>query len=197
MEKIKTSTIFFKTWLCSGFFLLCVCFGIVISGCATASLKSREYDAETGTFQDVTYTPYYRGKEDVVPGKIHVLVQGEIDNRYGKDALRDPVDQWAKAQFTVYVANTSTGVAVVRVNKILLLSGYFSDRLLSEPRDVRISPQGVERLIFPFRQVDRNATRMILKIELIHGGQNYIHDVSLKRLTSKEWKADRLPLFDL
>ena len=36
---------------------------VVLSGCATASLKTAEYNPETKTYQDVKYSSHFEGED--------------------------------------------------------------------------------------------------------------------------------------
>lgn len=177
-----------------GFLIL---IGGVLSGCSTASLKTREYDESSGLYQEVKYTRHYQGEADLVPGKIRIQVQAAIENRYGKDAFITPKDQWAKADFTVYISNISQSKATINLRKILLMCEYFSDLYLADSQEVDLIPQAVEKLVFTSRQIDRNAKECILKIEFVYGGQKYSRDVTIRRLTVEEWKAVRPPLLNL
>jgi hypothetical protein len=167
------------------------------AGCASASLKTVEYDRHTGSYQEVKYTPYYRGELELVPGKVRVQVHAAIENRYGKQALTEPKDQWSKADFTIYFSNISEGQVVIGLRGILLMGRYFSDPYLAAPQDIVLVPQAVERLQFSGRAVDRFAKEMAVKIDFVHGGRKYSNDIVLRRLTAAEWKDQRPPLFNM
>lgn len=171
--------------------------GLSLSGCATASLKTHEYDERSGLYQEVKYTQHYQGEADLVSGKIRIQVLATIENRYGKEAFTAPTDQWAKADFTVYISNITQSKTTVNLRKILLICEYFSDLYLADSQELDLIPQAVEKLAFPSRQIDRNAKQLILKIEFVYGGQKYSRDVTVRRLTVAEWKVVRPPLLNL
>lgn len=167
------------------------------AGCASASLKAVEYNRQSDSYQEIKYTPHYRGELELVPGKVKVQIHAAIENRYGKQALTEPKDQWGKADFTMYFSNISESQVVVNLRSILLMSRYFSDSYLADPQDVVLVPLAVERLQFFGRTIDRFAREITVKIDFSHGGRKYSNDIVVRRLTAAEWKDQRPPLFNM
>ena len=166
-----------------------------VCACATPRLTSVEYNQEKGSYEEVTYSAHFQAEEYLIKDKLKVMVYGDIRNRYGKEAVTEPVDQWEKADFTIYFSNTSETNVDFTIKSILLMNHYYSDKYLSEPQEVIIPPKTVERINVEDKSVDRYDKKVKLLIEIIVGNQQLMKEIELNRLTVAEYKARHPGLF--
>ena len=167
----------------------------VLSGCATASLKTTEYNPDTKVYEDVKYSSHFEGEDFLISDLVRVLAYAEIHNRLGKDALVKSSEEWETADFTVYLSNRTEKNINLRVNSILFMNNYFSDRFISDAQEFVLVPDTVERIQVLGRKVDRSDKVIKLLIDFTYGQHNQVKEVELKRLTVREYRSKKPKLF--
>lgn len=169
---------------------------ISVLSCARTYLKSVEFNPEKGAYEEVSYSRHFEGESWIIPNQLRVFAYADIDPKIIPE-VADPDNKWETVDFKIYFSNQGHRNIGILVTDILFLNHYFSDKYLTQPTQLVVVPNTVERIDVKSRKIDRYDKRFRLMIHYVLGGQKQSKEIEMRRYTVKEFDAVKPNLFDL